>query len=272
MQLQLQRLHPLGAPAPRRRQRRRRAARDRAGHADAGRDRPLAPRLPALLGRASCSRSTAPGACSTPRAFEAGVASAAETSGSRPGAGQRLPAGRHRLDVGALSGRRPALHAVPHRRSALAAGAGPAFTEDPRLFWHPLAAPLAQLHGEGKVSVMPTVGYTDPNQSHFTSRHFWEVGATQADLHDRLDGPLPRPRRHRRQPAAGALPRRLAEPRAGDRQAAGRHDRPALGLLGLDAGRVGAAADDDVRRLRRARAASACARATSAWSSQVRRR
>ena len=29
---------------------------------------------------------------------------------------------------------------------------------------------------------MPTVGYTDPNQSHFTSRHYWEVGATQADL------------------------------------------------------------------------------------------
>ena len=29
---------------------------------------------------------------------------------------------------------------------------------------------------------MPTVGYTDPNQSHFTSRHYWEVGATEADL------------------------------------------------------------------------------------------
>jgi uncharacterized protein (DUF1501 family) len=65
---------------------------------------------------------------------------------------------------------------------ALAAGAGPAFTEDPSLTWNPLAAQLAQLHSEGKVSVMPTVGYTDPNQSHFTSRHYWEVGATQADL------------------------------------------------------------------------------------------
>jgi uncharacterized protein (DUF1501 family) len=29
---------------------------------------------------------------------------------------------------------------------------------------------------------MPAVGYTDPDQSHFTSRHYWEVGATQADL------------------------------------------------------------------------------------------
>jgi len=65
---------------------------------------------------------------------------------------------------------------------AIAAAAGTVFSEDPSLSWHPLAAPLAQLHGEGKVSVMPTIGYTDPNQSHFTSRHFWEVGATQTDL------------------------------------------------------------------------------------------
>ncbi len=64
----------------------------------------------------------------------------------------------------------------------LAEEAGPVFTEDPRLHWHPLAAPLATLHREGKVSVLPAVGYSDPNQSHFTSRHFWEVGATQAEL------------------------------------------------------------------------------------------
>ncbi|HEX5852059.1 MAG TPA: DUF1501 domain-containing protein [Solirubrobacteraceae bacterium] len=65
---------------------------------------------------------------------------------------------------------------------ALAQDAGPAFTEDPRLHWHPLATPLAQLHGEGKLSVLPAVGYSDADQSHFTSRHFWEVGATQAEL------------------------------------------------------------------------------------------
>jgi uncharacterized protein (DUF1501 family) len=61
-------------------------------------------------------------------------------------------------------------------------GAGPPFAEDPRLHWHPRAAPLAELHGEGKLSVLPAVGYSHPDQSHFTSRHFWEVGATQADL------------------------------------------------------------------------------------------
>jgi len=32
---------------------------------------------------------------------------------------------------------------------ALLGSAGPAFAEDPRLHWHPLAAPFAQLHGEG---------------------------------------------------------------------------------------------------------------------------
>jgi uncharacterized protein (DUF1501 family) len=65
---------------------------------------------------------------------------------------------------------------------ALPEGAGPAFAEDSRLRWHPRAAPLAALHGEGKLSVLPAVGYADPDQSHFTSRHFWEVGATQTDL------------------------------------------------------------------------------------------
>ena len=67
-------------------------------------------------------------------------------------------------------------------RLALAAGAGPAFAEDPSLTWHPSLAPLAQLHGEGKVSVMPGIGYDHPNQSHFTSRHFWEVGAADERL------------------------------------------------------------------------------------------
>ena len=65
---------------------------------------------------------------------------------------------------------------------ALPAGAGTAFSEDPSLRWHPSLAPLAELHGEGKVTVLPAVGYTNADQSHFTSRHFWEVGATQVGL------------------------------------------------------------------------------------------
>jgi uncharacterized protein (DUF1501 family) len=59
---------------------------------------------------------------------------------------------------------------------ALGPAEGTAFSEDPTLRWHPSATPLATLHGEGKVSVFPAIGYTSPNQSHFTSRHFYEIG------------------------------------------------------------------------------------------------
>jgi uncharacterized protein (DUF1501 family) len=51
-----------------------------------------------------------------------------------------------------------------------------AWTEDPRLHWHPSADPLRTLHEEGKVTVFPGIGYTGADQSHFTSRHYWEVG------------------------------------------------------------------------------------------------
>ncbi len=59
---------------------------------------------------------------------------------------------------------------------ALDPGAGAAFSEDPRLHWHPAAASLATLHGEEKVSAFPAIGYDHPDQSHFTSRHYYEVG------------------------------------------------------------------------------------------------
>ena len=62
-------------------------------------------------------------------------------------------------------------------RPSLKLTSGTRFGEDPRLVWHPAAEALASLHAAGKVTVMPAMGYTSPNQSHFTSRHFWEVGA-----------------------------------------------------------------------------------------------
>jgi uncharacterized protein (DUF1501 family) len=65
---------------------------------------------------------------------------------------------------------------------ALPATAGPPFSEDERLHWHPALEPLATLHGEGKVTTLPAVGYTRVDQSHFTSRHYWEVGATDTTL------------------------------------------------------------------------------------------
>ena len=64
---------------------------------------------------------------------------------------------------------------------ALGEGAGTPFAEDPSLRWNPAAAGLDTLHAEGKLSVFPAIGYADPDQSHFTSRHFWEVGELDAD-------------------------------------------------------------------------------------------
>jgi uncharacterized protein (DUF1501 family) len=64
---------------------------------------------------------------------------------------------------------------------ALAEGAGTAATADPRLRWHPAAASLAALDRGGRVAVMPAVGYDHADQSHFVSRHFYEVGALDAN-------------------------------------------------------------------------------------------
>lgn len=65
---------------------------------------------------------------------------------------------------------------------AVKPGTGTAFREDPSLVWHPSATSFADLHDAGKVLVFPGIGYTDPDMSHFTSRHYWEVGATDASL------------------------------------------------------------------------------------------
>jgi uncharacterized protein (DUF1501 family) len=75
------------------------------------------------------------------------------------------------------------------------------FADDPSLHWHPDATPLRTLHEEGKVAVFPAIGYDHPDQSHFTSRHFWEVGALDPasrygwlgrylDLHGTMDNPV----------------------------------------------------------------------------------
>jgi uncharacterized protein (DUF1501 family) len=62
------------------------------------------------------------------------------------------------------------------------AGSGLPFGEDPRLVWHPAAESFAALHGAGKVTTFPAIGYSSPDMSHFTSRHYWEVGATENGL------------------------------------------------------------------------------------------
>jgi uncharacterized protein (DUF1501 family) len=134
-----------------------------------------------LLGSAGLALSVyGAGRILDPARFEEGIALAAQSANQPVIVSVYLQGGIDAMSVlcpvgDPLYGKyRPAL--------GLSEDAGPAFTEDPRLHWHPKAAALAQLHDEGKVGVMPAVGYTDPDQSHFTSRHYWEVGATQADL------------------------------------------------------------------------------------------
>ena len=133
---------------------------------------------------------------------------------------------------------------------ALPPGTGTPFGEDARLRWHPSAAAIAGLHAEGKVSVMPAVGYEHPDQSHFVSRHFYEVGALDPQPRHRLAGPLPRPRRLARQPAPGPRARLLARAGARRRARAGRRRRRADGLQLLGPRRLGRRRRADARRLR----------------------
>jgi uncharacterized protein (DUF1501 family) len=112
--------------------------------------------------------------------FEEGIARAASGPAQPVLVSVFLPGG-----TDALSVLYPALDPTYRKLRpslSLGEGAGPVFAEDARLHWHPSLQPLATLHGEGKVTVLPAVGYTHPDQSHFTSRHFWEVGATDARL------------------------------------------------------------------------------------------
>jgi uncharacterized protein (DUF1501 family) len=60
-------------------------------------------------------------------------------------------------------------------------GSGEVFSEDETLMWHPAAGGLAELHAEGKVTVFPAIGYEPSEESHFTSRHYWEVGQLDAN-------------------------------------------------------------------------------------------
>jgi uncharacterized protein (DUF1501 family) len=110
-----------------------------------------------------------------PKAFEAGIsAAAAQAADQRVLVSVFLSGGVDSLTVLAptahsrYAGLRPTLAMAPDQ--------GTPFAEDTSLRWHPSVSSLATLHDEGKVTVFPAVGYDDPNQSHFTSRHYWEVG------------------------------------------------------------------------------------------------
>ena len=112
------------------------------------------------------------------RAFEEGIAAAATTPTQPVLVSVFLEGGADALSV--LSPQGDPLYRK--LRPKLALSGGTVFAEDDRLYWHPAAAALATLHAEQKLTVMPAVGYTNADQSHFTSRHYWEVGATSTTL------------------------------------------------------------------------------------------
>jgi uncharacterized protein (DUF1501 family) len=111
-------------------------------------------------------------------AFEEGIASAATGPAQPILVSIFLEGGADALSV--LSPQGDPLYRKLRPKLGLSSGA--VFAEDDRLHWHPATAGLTQLYGEQKVTVMPAIGYTNADQSHFTSRHYWEVGATSTDL------------------------------------------------------------------------------------------
>src|SRR5215210_3300812 len=57
-----------------------------------------------------------------------------------------------------------------------------AFRDDSNWRWNKRAQAFDDLHRAHKMAVLPSIGYTDADQSHFTSRHFWEVGKLDPNL------------------------------------------------------------------------------------------
>ncbi|HWW91175.1 MAG TPA: DUF1501 domain-containing protein [Solirubrobacteraceae bacterium] len=111
----------------------------------------------------------------SPRQFEEGIAQAAAAAPNQPVlVSIFMEGGWDALSV--LAPVKDPLYKKLRPTLALAEGSGKPFSEDNRLMWHPNAAGLAKLHEEGKVSVFPAIGYDPPDESHFTSRHYWEVG------------------------------------------------------------------------------------------------
>jgi uncharacterized protein (DUF1501 family) len=104
--------------------------------------------------------------------FEAGVAEAAESGDGRVLVSLYLPGGVDGMSILAPTG--DPLYAS--MRPTLKITDGTAHSVDPGLTWSPAAAGLATLDAEGKVAAAPAIGYTGADQSHFTSRHFWETG------------------------------------------------------------------------------------------------
>jgi uncharacterized protein (DUF1501 family) len=111
-------------------------------------------------------------------AFEEGIARGATWGDKRVLVSIFMPGGLDSMSVLAPVG--DPLYSTLRPTLGLDPASTTPFAEDDRLHWHPHTGGLQSLYGEGKVSVFPAIGYDHPDQSHFTSRHYWEVGALDA--------------------------------------------------------------------------------------------
>ena len=109
------------------------------------------------------------------RRYEAGIESA-QAAGSDRVLISIFLLGRHGLAV--PCSRRSATRATARCAPGSGCDADSAltFAEDSRLRGTRTLPPSATCTHAGKLTVIPAIGYDDANQSHFTSRHYWEVG------------------------------------------------------------------------------------------------
>jgi uncharacterized protein (DUF1501 family) len=128
-----------------------------------------------LLASAGAALSVYGASMLSPHQFEAGIAQAAAATPEQPVlVSIFMEGGWDALSV--LAPVREAKYKALRPVLGLEEGSGRVFSEDEELMWHPAAGGLAELHEEGKVTTFPAVGYDPPDESHFTSRHYWEVG------------------------------------------------------------------------------------------------
>jgi len=111
-------------------------------------------------------------------AFDEGIAHAAEGPGNTVLVSVFMAGGADALSI--LAPTADPIYQAKRPNLKLAVNNEHVFADDPRLQWHPSALGLKSLHEAGKVAVFPSIGYGQPEFSHFTSRHYWEVGAIDA--------------------------------------------------------------------------------------------
>lgn len=113
-------------------------------------------------------------------AFEEGVANAAGGPANPVLVNIFLEGGIDQLSV--LAPVNDPLYISNRPTLKLAEDSAHTFSGDPRLQWHPKALGIRDLYEAGKVSVIPSIGHEMDDQSHFTSRHYWEVGTLDYTL------------------------------------------------------------------------------------------